>query len=206
MGLFRPYERTEPKDKAQKKASAAATTNTKSSKQAPPREETPDTKPAGKSGPTPKRRESEAARWEQLHPKQSKRQQRAESRRKERDQRLKAMEAAEKAPERVLARNYVDARWTFAEFTMPVFLILLALSFLGNVYPQIVYTVAIFMWVVLLLLIADLVRLWYGYKRELFARHEKRKPKGMMMYLVNRAIQIRRWRVPGASIKRGDKY
>ncbi len=97
MGLFRPYERTEPKDKAQKKASAAATTNTKSSKQAPPREETPDTKPAGKSGPTPKRRESEAARWEQLHPKQSKRQQRAESRRKERDQRLKAMEAAEKA-------------------------------------------------------------------------------------------------------------
>ncbi len=206
MGLFRPYERTEPKDKAHKKASAATSTKRESSKQSPPPEEASDTKPAGKSGPTPKRRESEAARWEQLHPKQSKRQQRAESRRKERDQRLKAMELAEKAPERVLARNYVDARWTFAEFTMPVFLILLALSFLGNVYPQIVYTVAVFMWLVLLLLVGDLIRLWRGYKREYNTRYDKPMQRGMMMYLVNRTIQIRRWRVPGASIKRGDKY
>ena len=48
--------------------------------------------------------------------------------------------------------------------------------------------------------------MWRGFKKVLAARLPKVSPKGLLMYGMNRCIQIRRFRMPPPRIKRGETY
>ncbi|MBD4446729.1 DUF3043 domain-containing protein, partial [Xanthomonas citri pv. citri] len=75
-----------------------------------------------KKGPTPTRAEAEAARRHRLNPTLSKKEARKRERLAKRERQAAAMEAAERRPERGYLRDYIDSRWTFSEFIMPIFL------------------------------------------------------------------------------------
>jgi hypothetical protein len=60
----------------------------------------------------------------------------------------------------------------------------------------------------ILLVLLDLVLLWRRYKRVLAERHPGTdvKGKGVMMYGLNRSIQMRRLRMPRPVVPRGGAY
>jgi len=92
------------------------------------------------------------------------------------------MQAAERRPERGLIRDYVDSRWTFSEFLMPIFLIVMA----------------VWGWII------DSWRLWAGVKKQLNAKYPGVSRKGLLSYLNNRAMTPRRWRNPVPRVERGS--
>ncbi|HMS37162.1 MAG TPA: DUF3043 domain-containing protein, partial [Arachnia sp.] len=48
--------------------------------------------------------------------------------------------------------------------------------------------------------------LWRGFKRLLAERHPNASTQGLMMYLLNRSMMLRRFRQPSPVIKRGDTF
>lgn len=162
--------------------------------------------PAKKDRPTPSRREAEAARRQRvtttLTPKESRRL----TAQQNRTQRLKAVNVREAAPEKALMRDYVDARFSLGEFLLPSLVVILALSFLSTAVPSITAFSTLLMYAFILLVLFDAWRMWRGFKQVLAKRMPHAPTRGLMMYGVNRMIQIRRFRMPSPRLKRGDTY
>jgi hypothetical protein len=62
------------------------------------------------------------------------------------------------------------------------------------------------MYVFILLVLLDSYLMWRGFKRVLAERLPGASTRGLLMYGVNRSIQIRRFRLPAPRLKRGDRY
>lgn len=203
MGLFRPYEPSKP---APKPAQATTDEPAPAAKATTKAAAGSTRRPAGKSERTPTRREAEAARRQRINPVRTKK----EARAYEREQRLKLQQRRtselEARPELVLMRDHIDARWNVAEFMLPVMLVMLALSLLGNRWPILVLVTMVGTWSLLALVIVDIWVMWRGYRRLLAERLPRSSSKGLLMLAVNRAMQIRRFRQPPARIKRGASY
>ena len=161
-----------------------------------------------KGAPTPTRAEAEAARRERLNPSLSPKEQRRRDRRVRQEKRLEAMQAAERRPERGLIRDYVDSRWTFSEFLMPVFLIVMAVWLAILIFaPRAIAAVnllSLAMLVAMLGWIIDSWRLWAGVKKQLNVKYPGVSRKGLLSYLNNRAMTPRRWRNPVPRVERGS--
>ncbi|HEY5784007.1 MAG TPA: DUF3043 domain-containing protein [Microlunatus sp.] len=159
-----------------------------------------------KAGPTPSRKEAEALRRQrvtrQLTPKEA----RKESAARNRTDRMRNLNAREAQPEKALMRDYIDARFSVGEFLLPSLVIILALSFLNSVWPSMTVFATITMYVYILAVLLDGYIMWRGFKKVLAERLPKVPPKGLLMYGMNRMIQIRRFRMPAPRIKRGDVY
>lgn len=213
MGLFRPYERSDKStrartstvpEKAKKAPDANAVTSTA--------EEEPTSAPSGKkvvrrgekTGPTPTRKEAEAARMQRLHPNLSKK----ERKKAEREARYKAQteawERIENGPERTLLRDFVDTRWTLAEFMMPFMLIILAAMFVFMSNINATTIIAFLLWGFFFAALINIWIMWRSFKKLLAERVPNARTKGLLMYMMNRAIMIRRFRRPLPRIKRGD--
>lgn len=213
MGLFRPYERTDKStrtrtstvpDKVKNAPDANAVASTA--------KEEPTSAPSGKkvvrrgekTGPTPTRKEAEAARMQRLHPNLSKK----ERKKAEREARYKAQteawERVEKSPERTLLRDFVDTRWTLAEFMMPFMLIILAAMFVFMTNIEITTIIAFLLWGFFFATLINIFIMWRSFKKLLAERVPNAHTKGLLMYMMNRAIMIRRFRRPLPRIKRGD--
>jgi Protein of unknown function (DUF3043) len=161
---------------------------------------------AKKDRPTPTRRQAEAARRQRVTRNLSKREARAEASRQSRTDRLKAMNARESVPEKTLLRDYVDSRFNLGEFLLPSLVVILALTFLSQTMPRVAVFSTGLMYLFLLAVIADSAFLWRGFKKVLATRLPKASTRGLLMYGVNRAIQIRRFRMPPPRIKRGESF
>lgn len=161
---------------------------------------------AKKDRPTPTRREAEAARRERVNRTLSPKEARRMASQQNRAQRLRTLSAREAAPEKALMRDYVDTRFSLGEFLLPSLVVILALSFLTAVYPTVSAITTILMYVFILAVLADCYFLWRGFKRVLADRLPGAPTRGLMMYGVNRSIQIRRFRMPAPRLKRGDTY
>ena len=161
---------------------------------------------AKKDRPTPSRREAEAARRQRVNRTLSPKEARRLASQQNRAQRLRILSAREAAPEKTLMRDYVDARFSLGEFLLPSLVVILALSFLTALYPRVSIITTILMYIFILAVLADSWLLWRGFKRVLAERLPGAPTRGLMMYGVNRAIQIRRFRLPPPRIKRGDSY
>jgi len=160
-----------------------------------------------KEGPTPSRREAEAARRQRVTRTLTKKEARAEAARASRIQRMKAMNARDNTPEKALLRDYVDARFSIGELLLPSLVVILVSSFAGARWPGITLLATLAMYLFILLVLFDaLVVMWRGYKRVLAERLPNSSTKGLLMYGVNRCIQIRRFRMPPPRIKRGEAY
>jgi hypothetical protein len=159
-----------------------------------------------KAGPTPSRKEAEALRRQrvtrQLTPKEA----RKENAAKNRTDRMRNLNVREAQPEKTLMRDYIDARFSVGEFLLPSLVIILALSFLSSVWQPITLAATIAMYVYIIAVLLDGYIMWRGFKKVLAERLPKVPPKGLLMYGMNRMIQIRRFRMPAPRIKRGDVY
>ena len=136
----------------------------------------------------------------------TKKEARAEASRQNRVQRAKTMNAREATPEKTLMRDYIDARFSIGEFLLPALVLILALTFLSTSIPRIALISTLLMYGFILLVLFDRFLMWRGFKKVLADRLPKASPKGLLMYGMNRSIQIRRFRMPSPRIKRGEKY
>ncbi|AQP44012.1 DUF3043 domain-containing protein [Tessaracoccus flavus] len=216
MALFRPYERNESAKtdriqsltpKGEKAAAKAAAKTAPTAPAAAPEAENPGTR-AGirkKQGATPSRKAAEAARMERLHPTLSPKEQRRADARARSAARMDSWSRIEQSPERQLLRDYVDTRWTVAEFMLPLMILLMALSMISiQAAPQISYYVTLALWPLMIMAIINVAIMWRGFKKLLAERHPGASTKGLLMYMMNRSIMLRRFRQPGPRIKRGD--
>jgi hypothetical protein len=173
---------------------------------APPEPVAPAGPGAKKDRPTPTRKEAEAARRQRVTRTLSKKEARAESSRRSRAERMKAVNAREAAPEKALLRDYIDARFNLGEFLLPSLVVILALTFISQSLPQVSVISTGVMYLFLLAVIVDSALMWRGFKKLLAVRVPKASTRGLLMYGVNRAIQIRRFRMPAPRVKRGESF
>lgn len=161
---------------------------------------------AKKDRPTPSRKAAEQARRQRVNRTLSKKEARAESSRQNRAARMKTTVLREATPEKALLRDYIDARFNIGEFLLPSLVIILALSFLNTVLPRVTVFTTILMYLFIIAVIIDGYLMWRGFKRVLAARLPQAPTRGLLMYGMNRSIQIRRFRMPAPRLKRGDTY
>lgn len=166
------------------------------------------TAPKGK--PTPSRKQQQQARRQPLVPADRKAAKEA-NRAALREQRMKeniAMQTGDekhlplkdKGPQRRYIRDYVDARFNVGDFMI----IALLLIFVAGIFIQSIQLVTVtLMWIFIALLALDLWFMWRGLKKKLLAKFGQVEP-GSTMYAINRAMMIRRIRLPKPQVKRGQ--
>jgi hypothetical protein len=166
----------------------------------------------GKGRPTPTRKEAEEARKQRLTASRDRKGSAALARQRAGDQRAKVRQAMETGDERYLpvrdrgpvkklVRDYVDTRRTVGEYLLIIFFFAIAI---GWTVPG---AAAVSSWAFLIILAAmliDSVRIVRGVKAEIRKRFGDDKTKGVAMYAVMRAWQMRRLRLPKPQLKHGD--
>ncbi|MEL4504197.1 DUF3043 domain-containing protein [Luteococcus sp. H138] len=222
MGLFRPYEQGTTEDTTQGKRKRGGATAVPRPQKSEPAQavreqtvaqqavETTDVtgkrQPQKKGTRTPTRAEAEAARMARLHPTLSPKEAKKAQRQAEREQRLRNLDAAENLPERRLVRDHVDSQLTITEFTIPVMLVIMAISLgFGRSYAVQTAT-SVLMMAVFALWVVNITLRWRSFKKLALARGLQPKQRGLMMYLINRMMTIRGLRRPEPRIKRGESY
>jgi len=107
--------------------------------------------------------------------------------------------ARDRGPVRKYARDLVDARRSVAEFFLPLALVILALSFLGNPRLKVFGST---LWLVLVVLILlDSIVLAFRLRRGLARSLPDVGHRGAVAYALMRSMQIRRFRLPPPRIK-----
>jgi hypothetical protein len=161
---------------------------------------------AKKDRPTPSRREAEAARRQRVNRTLTPKEARRLGSQQNREQRMRAENAREAAPEKALMRDFVDSRRSHGEFLLPSLVVILALSFLTVVYPTVSAVTTVLMYAFILAVLVDSYLMWRRFRKVLAQRMPGAPTRGLMLYGVNRAIQIRRFRLPAPRVKRGGTY
>jgi len=155
-----------------------------------------------KGAPTPTRKQAEAARRERLTRPVDKK----EAARQQRTERQRQILAQDQTPEKQLARDFVDSGRHIGEFLLPGMIIILAATFAYQIAPAISMYGTVLMYVFIAAVLVDLFVMWGRFKKVLAQRLPKASTRGLMFYMFNRSIQIRRFRRPAPRIKRGDAY
>ncbi len=227
MGLFRPYERkatdasgtTQPDSttgggrissltpkgerRSEKRSGATAAEAPTLPVESPRPTQVVSRTPQKKQGATPTRKQAEADRMQRLHPNLSK----AEQRRLNRDSRYKSRvdtwDKVENAPERVLLRDYIDVRWTITEFMLPAMLLLMAAVVATSRWLTVSTYIGLGLWVLLGMSFINTAIMWRGFKKVLAERVPGASKRGLLMYMFNRSLMIRRFRRPPARVVRG---
>ena len=109
----------------------------------------------------------------------------------------------DKGPVKRFIRDYVDARWNVGEFMLPVMVLVLALTFLGNRYAWAMLLVFILVYGLILVGVVDAWLMWRRIRKQVVARFGEEPPRGAAWYAVTRAFQMRRSRMPRAQVARG---
>lgn len=165
----------------------------------------------GKSGPTPRRRDQEAARRRPLVPedrKEAKKAQRDAAAAERMRQRValetgddRHLPARDKGPQRRWVRDLVDARTSVGEWLMPIVFLYVLLMFVPGAQFQLILMISLY--VLVALVIVDSVLLSRRIKKGLTARFGAPE-SGTGLYGVMRALQFRRLRLPKPQVKRGQ--
>ncbi len=174
-----------------------------------------------KGRPTRTRREAEAARQRPLVPNDRK-----EAKRIAKQQREKAWERQQEAlktgderylPERDkgqvrrYTRNWLDARWSFAEFLLPAMLVFLVGMMVLSFVPlndlasgALVWGLTLFFYALLFISIIEAFVVWQRMKRRIKVIYPDQPiPKGTWFYAYSRMLMPRRWRSPRPQVDRG---
>jgi len=174
---------------------------------------TPGDAMGGKGRPTPSRREAEAARKQNLKiPKDPKEAKKA-ARERDREDRSKSraammagderyLPARDKGPAKAFTRDFVDSRFTLAEYFIFFAIGVLILGFVRNQFVQ--TWVSILFFAVTALIAVDTIVLILQLNNR--AKKEFPNPvdrKGITLYGVLRTLQLRRLRLPPPRVRRG---
>ncbi|MFD7902149.1 DUF3043 domain-containing protein [Kitasatospora sp. NPDC059722] len=169
---------------------------------------------AKKGRPTPKRSEAEANRRTRVvvpkDRKEAAKQARDRMRVEREKQRQALMDgderhlpARDKGAVRKFARDYVDARWSLAEFFLPAAVLILVLSIVKVPALQLLSTLLFLLFFVLVAL--DFVRLGLGLRKQLGERFAGQNTRGTVAYGLMRILQMRRLRLPKPQVRRGER-
>ncbi|MFF3510673.1 DUF3043 domain-containing protein [Streptomyces sp. NPDC002573] len=169
---------------------------------------------AKKGRPTPKRSEAQSQRRSVANTPMT----RKDASKRQRDERRVQMErqrqalaggderylpARDKGPVRKFARDHVDARFNVAEFFLPMAVIILALSLVKTTSLQ---NIALLLWlVVIVMIVLDSILSGFRLRKRLNERFPDQNKKGAVAYALMRSLQMRRFRLPKAQVKRGER-
>ncbi|MBA2811842.1 DUF3043 domain-containing protein [Streptomyces sp. KM273126] len=198
--VFRSRSKSE-KDRAADKAPVTDSTQTRDP-QAP------------KGRPTPKRSEAQAQRRSVANTPTT----RKEASKRARDERRAALEkqrqalaggderylpVRDKGPVRKFARDFVDSRFSIAEFFLPLAVIILVLSMVRVASLQ---NIALLLWLfVIVLIVVDSIWIGFRLKKQLTERFPDQNRRGAVAYALMRTLQMRRLRLPKPQVKRGER-
>ncbi len=167
----------------------------------------------GKGRPTPTRKEAEQARKEALRSAGDPRAARKAARNRERQAKMEnraalmagdesRMPGRDRGPVRSFTRDFVDSRFTVAEYFIFIALTVLVLGFIPN---QVVQSIVSLAWFVLIaIILVDSTILVLRLKAQLKERFpDKAERKGAVFYAIMRTLQLRRLRLPPPKVKRG---
>jgi hypothetical protein len=170
---------------------------------------------AAKGRPTPKRSEAERGRRQPItgsRPAAAPRtpQDKAKAR-SERTRKYAAMKRGEswalnprdRGPARALARDYVDSKRRVSEYYMYILVIMVVAVFSRNKAIQTYLSPMILILVFIILIDAQLIR--RALRKLMAERLPGESTKGLTIYAVFRALQIRRFRMPAPRVHPGDE-
>lgn len=169
---------------------------------------------SGKGRPTPARKQQEQARKKPVvgnRSKEAKAAQKAknqEERQKVRDGMMAGEEryltARDKGPQRRLARNVVDARFTAGELVLPLLFVVVLTTFVESYELQLFSLFA--MWGVFGVVAIDAWGVGRSAKKKVIQRFgEDKLEGGIAWYAAMRSIQMRSLRIPKPQVKRFTK-
>jgi Protein of unknown function (DUF3043) len=170
---------------------------------------------AGKGRPTPKRSEAERNRRQPITgsraPAAPRTPEDKAKARSERARRYDAMKAGEswalnprdRGPARALARDYIDSKRRVSEYYMYILVLLLVGVFVRDKAVQTYLSPLILVLVLVVVIDAQFIR--NRLRRLVSERLPGESTRGLTMYAVMRALQIRRFRVPAPRVHPGDK-
>jgi hypothetical protein len=170
---------------------------------------------AGKGRPTPKRSEAERNRRQPITgsrapaaPRTPEDKAKARSDRARRYDAMKAGEAwalnpRDRGPARALARDYIDSKRRVSEYYMYILVLLLVGVFVRDKAVQTYLSPLILVLVLVVVIDAQFIR--NRLRRLVSERLPGESTRGLTMYAVMRALQIRRFRVPAPRVHPGDK-
>jgi len=167
----------------------------------------------GKGRPTPSRRDSQAARKTRVkvpnNPKDAKKASR-ERARLERDRSRKGMMAGEErymqprdqGPGKLFTRDFVDSRFSLAEYFIVVAILVLILGFVP--VPSIQFWVTLGFFAFTAIMVIDVIIMVVLLNRAATKTFDNPADrKGLTLYAVLRVMQFRRLRLPPPRLKRG---
>ena len=170
---------------------------------------------AAKGRPTPKRSEAERKRRQPItgtRPAAAPRTPEDKTKaRTDRTRRYEAMRRGEswalnprdRGPARALARDYIDSKRRISEYYMYILVVLLAAVFLKSKAEQKFISPLVLVLVLVIVIDAQLIR--RSLNKLVAERLPGESTRGLTMYAVMRALQIRRFRVPTPRVKPGEK-
>lgn len=171
--------------------------------------------PASKGRATPSRREAELARKRQMKTPMTRKEQAKRDRKARNELRTKQQQAMrtgeekylparERGPVRRFLRDYVDRRWNIAEFLLPILVLILLLSLVGQGWAV---TAVSALWAfTLVAVVLDTFLLLRGVKKEMASRgFEAGDARGARFYALLRSTQLRRFRLPKPMVARGEQ-
>jgi hypothetical protein len=111
--------------------------------------------------------------------------------------------ARDKGPVRKFARDFIDSRFSVAEFFLPMAVVILALSLVRVGSLQ---NIALLLWlVVIVLIVLDSIVSAFRLRKQLTARFPDQNRRGAVAYALMRSLQMRRLRLPKPQAKRGER-
>jgi hypothetical protein len=175
---------------------------------------------AAKGRPTPKRSEAERNRRQPITGSGSRSRAPASPRtpeekaraRGERGRKYEAMKKGEswalnprdRGPAKALARDYIDSKRRISEYYMYLLVVLLAAVFLRNKTEQQYISPLVLVLVVIIVIDAQVIR--RSLRKLVGERLPGESTRGLTMYAVMRALQIRRFRMPAPRVRPGEKF
>ena len=115
-----------------------------------------------------------------------------------------ALNPRDRGPARALARDYIDSKRRISEYYMYILVLLLAAVFLRNKTEQQYISPLVLVLVVIIVIDAQVIR--RSLRKLVGERLPGESTRGLTMYAVMRALQIRRFRMPAPRVRPGDKF
>jgi hypothetical protein len=170
---------------------------------------------AGKGRPTPSRKEAEAARKTTIRAKRGTKEGKKASREADRMERARQRQgmlagdprflpARDQGPVREFVRDFVDGRYTVAEYFIFMAVVVLLLGFINNPSIQQLVSVGFFLMATLIVVDTTILIIQLSIRTKK-AFPEKSDRRGIILYALMRTLQYRRLRMPKPRVQRGRK-
>ncbi len=115
-----------------------------------------------------------------------------------------ALNPRDRGPAKALARDYIDSKRRISEYYMYILVILLAAVFLRNKTEQQYISPLVLVLVVIIVIDAQVIR--RSLRKLVGERLPGESTRGLTVYAVMRALQIRRFRMPAPRVRPGEKF